>query len=160
MPFIRKNIRNIVGMVLGLLILCFSLSCEAADLPVTSPFGWRIHPITGTYRFHSGVDLGYEYGTPVPALFDGEVVQAGNYDDGYGNQVLLYHPDYDCYTRYGHMSTIYVSNGQTVSRGTTIGLVGSTGNSTGPHLHLEYIVKNPDTGNYEYADPLILYGQE
>lgn len=66
-------------------------STEAQELPVTSPFGWRIHPQTGDWRFHTGVDLGYEYGTGIAALFDGVVVQSGDFGDGYGMQVLLYH---------------------------------------------------------------------
>lgn len=129
----------------------------AEDLPVTSPFGWRVHPITGEYKFHAGVDLGYDYGATVPSLFDGQVVQSGDFDDGYGNQVLIYHYDYDCYTRYGHLSAVYVSAGEYVGAGQTIGLVGSTGNSTGPHLHLEYIVRSAD-GEFEYANPLMLWG--
>ena len=137
--------------------LCLQGTAFAIDLPVTSPFGWRIHPISGTWKFHSGVDIGFEYGTPVNVLFDGVVVQAGDYDDGYGNQVLCYHPASDTYTRYGHLSEIYVNVNDPVSAGTIIGLVGSTGYSTGPHLHLEYIV--PDgSGNYVYADPLSLWG--
>lgn len=155
--FSKKALRLWFGALLGLSLLIFTAVTEAADLPVTSSFGWRVHPITGEWRFHSGVDLGYEYGTPVPALFDGVVVQEGNFGDGYGNQILLYHQDMDCYTRYGHLSAINVDDGESVSRGETIGAVGSTGNSTGPHLHLEYIVKNSDTGGYEYADPLQLW---
>ena len=146
------------GIALALLLLLGvgTASAQAADLPVTSPFGWRIHPITGEWKFHSGVDLGYNYGTFVPALFDGTVVQAGDFDDGYGNQVLIYHNAIDAYTRYGHMSALYVSAGDYVSAGQTIGAVGSTGNSTGPHLHLEYIVRAAD-GGFEYTDPLILW---
>lgn len=146
-------------LFLGLIFsfLFSAVSVQAADLPVTSSFGWRIHPITGNWKFHAGVDLGYDYGTPVNVLFDGIVVQAGNYDDGYGNQVLVYHPMYDAYTRYCHMSTVYVSLNETIGAGTIVGLVGSTGNSTGPHLHLEWIV--PDgTGGYIYENPLNLWG--
>lgn len=130
---------------------------EAADLPITSSFGWRIHPISGEWRFHAGVDLGYDTGTPVAALFAGQVLQAGDYRDGYGNQVLLYHPDSDTYTRYGHLDTVYVYAGQYVSKGEIIGLVGSSGYSTGPHLHLEYIVPNVESGGYIYTDPTQLW---
>lgn len=143
-----------------LLMLCIGFQesfAFAEDLPVTSPFGWRIHPITGEYKFHAGVDLGYDYGASVPTLFDGQVVQSGDFGDGYGNQVLIYHYDYDCYTRYGHLSAVYVSAGEYVSAGQIIGLVGSTGTSTGPHLHLEYIIRAAD-GGYEYANPLALWG--
>ncbi|WP_303105854.1 M23 family metallopeptidase [uncultured Mitsuokella sp.] len=130
---------------------------SAEDFPVTSPFGWRIHPIYGTWKFHAGVDLGYPEGSPVISLFDGQVVQAGDYDDGYGNQVLIYHAQIDAYTRYAHMSALETDAGAYVSAGDVIGYVGATGNVTGPHLHLEYIVRGA-SGEYEYADPLSLWG--
>ena len=138
------------------LLLLSHLSVPAADLPVTSAFGWRIHPISGEWKFHTGVDLGYAEGTPVPALFDGVVIQSGDYGDGYGNQVLLYHSAYDVYTRYAHMSDVYVSVNQYIPQGTVIGLVGATGYVIGAHLHLEYIVRGVD-GGYVYADPLVLW---
>ena len=148
---------NIKKIMLGIccLVLLSSI-CVAEDLSVTSLFGWRIHPITGEWKFHSGIDLGYAYGTGIPALFDGQVFQAGDYQDGYGNQVLIYHPQIDAYTRYAHCSMLYVTIGQNVSVGQMIASVGSTGNSTGPHLHLEYIVHG-ENGGYEYIDPAILW---
>ena len=149
------NLKKIIYIIL-LLLFAWSSAAFAADLPVTSPFGWRIHPITGTWKFHSGLDLGYEYGTPIPAMFDGIVVSCGNFSDGYGNQVLLYHSAIDAYTRYAHCSEIYVNVGDYVSAGATIGRVGSSGNSTGPHLHLEYIIRAAD-GSYQYTDPLQLW---
>lgn len=149
--------KHLIASLLAVCILAISGIASAADLPVTSDFGWRIHPIYGTWKFHAGVDLGYDYGTAVPALFDGVVVQAGDYEDGYGNQVLLYHADYDCYTRYAHMCEVDVEIGDVVGAGQVIGLVGATGNVTGPHLHLEYIIRSAD-GGYEYANPLVLWG--
>ncbi len=128
---------------------------QAVELPVTSPFGWRIHPISGEWKFHAGVDLGYEYGSYIGALFDGQVIIAANLGDGYGNQVLIYHPAIDTYTRYAHCSTLHVAAGQVVNAGQVIAQVGSTGYSTGPHLHLEYIIKID--GVYQYADPLSLW---
>ena len=116
---------------------------KAAELPVTSSFGWRIHPVTGEYKFHAGVDLGYDEGTPIPAMFEG--------------QVLIYHAVNDTYTRYAHCSVLYVQAGDYVGAGDCIALVGNTGNSTGPHLHLEYIVRDA-YGEYTYTDPLILWG--
>ena len=133
------------------MILNSSIS-EAVDFPVTSPFGWRIHPISGEYKFHSGVDLGFEYGAGIVALFDGQVIISGNLDDGYGNQVLIYHPMIDAYTRYAHCSQLFVSVGNQVVSGQVIAAVGSSGYSTGPHLHLEYIPKIGD--QYIYTDPL------
>ena len=128
---------------------------HAVYFPVTSPFGWRIHPISGDWKFHSGVDLGYEYGSYIGALFDGVVVTAGDFGDGYGNQVLIYHAAIDAYTRYAHCSVLHVTAGQLVARGQIIAQVGSTGYSTGPHLHLEYIVRVGQ--GYQYVDPLTLY---
>lgn len=136
-------------------LLTIAVNVEAVDFPVTSPFGWRIHPISGEWKFHAGVDLGYEYGAYIGAIFDGVVVAAGDFGDGYGNQVLLYHAAIDAYTRYAHCSVLYVAAGQTVARGQVIAQVGSTGYSTGPHLHLEYIVRAGQ--NYQYVDPLTLY---
>ncbi|PKM75018.1 MAG: phage tail tape measure protein [Firmicutes bacterium HGW-Firmicutes-17] len=100
---------------------------------VTSDFGWRTHPITGDQRFHEGIDIGAGYGTPVGAAGAGEVTKAGWYG-GYGNTVILDHGN-GLSTLYAHLSEIMVSVGQLVSQLQTIGLVGSTGNSTGPHLH-------------------------
>ena len=139
-----------------LLMICAVPSLHASEIPVTSAFGWRYHPISGEWKFHTGVDLGYAEGTPIPALFDGIVIQSGDYTDGYGNQVLLYHPYYDVYTRYAHMSDVYVSVNQYITQGTVIGLVGATGYVTGAHLHLEYIVRGAD-GDYVYVDPLALW---
>lgn len=141
------------ALLFALMIL--PANVRAVELPVTSPFGWRIHPISGEWKFHSGVDLGYEYGAYIGALFDGQVVIADNLGDGYGNQVLIYHPAIDSYTRYAHCSTLHVTAGQTVTAGQIVAQVGSTGYSTGPHLHLEYIVNV--NGTYQYADPLSLW---
>lgn len=151
------NCKHLAIPLLFAISLIFPSSTFAEDLPVTSPFGWRIHPISGEWKFHSGVDLGYDYGATVPSLFDGQIVQSGDFGDGYGNQVLIYHDSLDCYTRYGHLSYIYVSAGEYVYAGQVIGCVGSTGYSTGPHLHLEYIIRSED-GGYQYADPLSLWG--
>ena len=141
------------------MIILFALiipaNARAINFPVTSPFGWRIHPISGAWKFHSGVDLGYDEGSYIGAVFDGQVVLADNLGDGYGNQVLLYHPAIDAYTRYAHCSVLHVAAGQNVIAGQIIAQVGSTGYSTGPHLHLEYIVKVG--GEYQYADPLTLW---
>lgn len=143
-----------VALACGWLLLTSGLAAASA-LPVTSGFGWRVHPVSGDWKFHAGVDLGYGYGTGIAALFDGVVVQAGNFDDGYGNQVLLYHEAIDSFTRYAHCSSLYCQVGDYVAAGDVIGAVGSTGNSTGPHLHLEYIV--PTDSGYQYENPLVLF---
>lgn len=103
--------------------------------PLLSGFGYRTHPILGTNRFHSGIDIGASYGTAVKAAAGGEVIQAG-YFGGYGYSVMLYHGG-GYATWYAHLSSIDVSMGQLVERGSVIGKVGSTGLSTGPHLHFE-----------------------
>jgi murein DD-endopeptidase MepM/ murein hydrolase activator NlpD len=103
---------------------------------ITSIFGWRVHPITGEWRFHSGTDLGAPMGTPVLAAYSGRVSLAEMLG-GYGLSILLDHNQGKEETRYGHLSQVFVKPGQWVQQGTVIGLVGSTGNSTGPHLHFE-----------------------
>jgi len=102
---------------------------------LTSGFGNRISPISGTMRFHAGIDIGSDSGTPVVAAAGGEVVQAG-YMGGYGYAVIIYHGG-GFSTVYGHLSKFAVSTGQKVQRNQIIGYVGSTGYATGPHLHFE-----------------------
>ena len=109
---------------------------------ITSYYGYRYLELYGYTRLHAGVDVGAAYGTAVWAAAGGTVIQAG-WNGGYGNCVMINHGN-GYTTLYGHMSQIYVSSGQTVSMGDTIGLVGSTGNSTGPHLHFE--VRSSSTG--------------
>ncbi|WP_287265769.1 M23 family metallopeptidase [Moorena sp. SIO3A2] len=102
---------------------------------ITSSFGWRRHPILGTSRFHSGIDFGASYGSTIRAADSGTVIFAGWYG-GYGNTVIIDHGD-SIATLYGHASRILVSKGESVKRGNAIATVGSTGFSTGPHLHFE-----------------------
>ena len=106
-----------------------------ADGPLTSSFGYRRHPILGTVRLHAGVDVGADYGSPVWAPKAGEVIFAG-WNGGYGNCIMIQHND-GIVTLYGHMSELVAGEGQRVSQGTIIGYIGSTGSSTGPHLHFE-----------------------
>ena len=102
---------------------------------MTSKFGYRTHPVTGNYGFHTGLDLAVPEGTPIKAAFYGRVAETGS-DDAWGNYVLMEHSD-GFATYYCHMSEIYVAEGAVIRQGETIGLVGSTGWSTGPHLHFE-----------------------
>lgn len=102
---------------------------------ITSPFGWRVHPIWETQIFHAGLDIGADYGDPVHAADSGTVVFAG-WMGGYGNAVMIDHGG-GMVTLYGHNSSITVGEGEQVSKGQTIALAGSTGNSTGPHCHFE-----------------------
>lgn len=102
--------------------------------PVTSGFGWRVHPITGVPRPHTGTDFGAAHGTLVGAAGDGTVVSAG-WRGGYGKTVLVDHGSQT--TLYAHLSDTTVVAGQRVRRGDPLGRVGSTGQSTGAHLHFE-----------------------
>jgi murein DD-endopeptidase MepM/ murein hydrolase activator NlpD len=102
---------------------------------ITSGFGMRRHPILGYVRMHSGVDFAASWGSPIYAVNDGMVNYAG-WHGGHGNYVRLDHGG-GISTGYGHMSRIAVSPGMVVRRGQVIGYVGSTGLSTGPHLHYE-----------------------
>lgn len=137
-------------LVLSLVFLsCIFISIVAYAAPITSPFGWRIHPVTGEYKFHSGVDIGYDYGTGIVAMLPGRVVYSAVYG-GYGNCIILEHAGGD-HTLYAHCSALYAEYGQYVEKGQLIAAVGSTGISTGPHLHLEW------WHNGQYADPLGLW---
>ena len=102
---------------------------------ITSRYGNRTHPIFGTERFHSGIDIGAAAGSSVLAADSGTVTVA-TYSSSYGNYVMIYHSS-GTYTLYAHMSSLNVTAGQNVTKGDTIGYVGSTGWATGPHLHFE-----------------------
>lgn len=103
---------------------------------VTSPAGYRMDPFTGQNSWHAGTDYSAYPGTPIMATGDGYVIRA-EWDDEYGNLVEISHPGVNMVTRYAHAQDIYVKPGQRVSRGEAIASVGSTGRSTGPHLHYE-----------------------
>ena len=113
---------------------------------ISSRFGSRFHPILHIWRAHEGVDFSAPYGTPVRATADGVVTRVGREEGGYGNVIELRHAN-GIRTRYGHLSAfgrgLYV--GEHVEQGETIGYVGSTGLSTGPHLHYEFLVSGRPT---------------
>lgn len=100
---------------------------------ISDDYGERIHPILGVSQFHNGVDLAAPNGSPILAAYDGEVV-AASYSGSMGNYVMINHGD-SLYTVYMHASALYVSKGDLVAKGEQIAAVGSTGRSTGPHLH-------------------------
>lgn len=102
---------------------------------LSSDFGTRIHPVLGRRAGHQGIDLAAPTGTPIYATADGTVSRA-NWFSSYGNYIAIEHGA-DLQTRYAHLSRIAVSAGETVKKGDLIGYVGSTGRSTGPHLHYE-----------------------
>jgi hypothetical protein len=110
---------------------------------LTSYFGWRLHPILNEMRFHAGLDIAGPYGTPIVAAGAGTVVFAG-WNGGYGNFIMVDH-GHGVVSCYGHQSKFAVVKGQKVSRGQRIGYVGTTGLSTGPHLHFEVRVNGVPT---------------
>ena len=114
-----------------------------------SAYGWRIHPIWGDRRFHAGEDIGAPSGTPILAADSGLVTVIPDNGNGYGNYIMINHGG-GRVTLYAHMSGFAVSNGATVTQGQTIGYVGSTGNSTGPHLHFEVRVNGATTDPKSY----------
>jgi murein DD-endopeptidase MepM/ murein hydrolase activator NlpD len=116
--------------------------------PITSPFGYRIHPIYGDARLHTGVDFGASEGTPIRAAGSGVVVTAEWYG-GYGNATIIDHGN-GLATLYGHQSSIGVSAGQRVTQGQVIGRVGCTGSCTGPHLHFEVRVDGTPVNPMNY----------
>ena len=116
--------------------------------PITSPFGWRTHPITGAQRFHSGIDIGGDYGDPIYAAQAGTVEYAG-WISGYGYAVIINHGG-GISTLYGHCQSLEVSTGQSVAQGELIAECGSTGNSTGPHCHFEVRVSGEPVNPLEY----------
>lgn len=103
--------------------------------PITSYYGWRTHPIFGTTKYHSGMDIAVDSGTPIHAADSGTIVYSG-WLGGYGNCVMIDHGG-GLVTLYAHNSALNVGEGQYVSKGTVVAYAGSTGYSTGPHCHFE-----------------------
>ncbi|MGB5136085.1 MAG: peptidoglycan DD-metalloendopeptidase family protein [Prochlorococcaceae cyanobacterium] len=116
----------------------------------TSGFGFRLHPILGSWLMHAGIDLAAPTGTPVVAALTGKVVSSGN-AGGYGLAIELEHDNPRRRTLYAHLSELYVKPGDRVRQGEVIGRVGSTGLSTGPHLHFE--LRLPGDGGWVAVDP-------
>lgn len=116
---------------------------------ITSPYGYRIHPITGNYSLHNGVDLAIAEGTPIYATKSGYVTTA-TYNYVYGNYVTINHMD-GFSSLYGHMTYFAVGEGQYVNRGDVIGYVGSTGWSTGPHLHFTIYLNGATVNPMNYV---------
>jgi murein DD-endopeptidase MepM/ murein hydrolase activator NlpD len=108
---------------------------------VSSGFGWRQSPYGGGSQRHTGLDIRAEYGTPVRVSAPGTVVFAGRDSGGYGTAVVVDHGN-NVKTLYGHLSGLYVSEGQRIARGTVVGAVGNSGRATGVHLHYEVRVGN------------------
>ncbi len=126
-----------------------------ADGRLTSRYGTRRHPIYGDTRFHAGIDIGAPSGSPIVAAEDGVVVFSG-VQSGYGNSIAISHGTVggrDLVTFYAHQSQLIARQGARVSRGQVIGRVGSTGNSTGPHLHFEVRLDGATTDPLDWVSP-------
>lgn len=141
---IRMRDNHVTSTITGRGGLLWPLAGE-----ITCPFGWRIHPIHGATSFHTGVDIGGDYGDPICAAASGTVIYAG-WISGYGNTVIIEHGG-GISTLYAHAEALAVSEGQSVAQGEVISYCGSTGNSTGPHCHFEI------RENGEPVDPLGYY---
>lgn len=115
---------------------------------ITSPFGWRVHPIFGTRRFHSGIDIAADYGDNIKACDGGVIIYAG-WMSGYGYTVMINH-GHGLVSLYGHNTEVLVRNGQRVNKGQVIAHAGSTGNSTGPHCHFEVRLNGEPVTPYNY----------
>ncbi|WP_371373444.1 M23 family metallopeptidase [Sporomusa aerivorans] len=118
---------------------------------ITSGFGWRVSPFGDGNELHAGIDIAYTMGAPVAATADGEVVVSGP-AGGYGNLVQIDHGN-GIATLYGHNSRLAVSTGQQVKKGQIIAYAGSTGKSTGPHVHYEVRVNNEPVDPMKYLLP-------
>ena len=124
---------------------------------VTSRFGWRVHPITGTERYHNGMDIdGYGHDGDIIIACDAGVVVAAQWSDSYGYYIMIDHGN-GMQTLYAHMSGMAVSYGAKVSQGQTIGYLGSTGWSTGTHCHLEIYVNGSRTDPEAYFSGMTFY---
>lgn len=139
-PYFKGSLKLAKMPNFGDLKLMFPLAIPS---PITSLFGWRVHPISGEQRIHTGTDIAAPLGTPVIAAMTGRVLLA-DFLGGYGMTVAIEHAQGTQQTLYAHLSELFVKPGEQVKQGTVIGRVGSTGNSTGPHLHFELRQQLPD----------------
>lgn len=155
---IMKQLHRILSILI--LIVSFCTSIVYADSiphsnsgwfggPVTSQYGYRVHPVTGEVgSFHEGIDLGIPADVKAPAAADG-IVQFAGWAGGYGNYIVVEMADGTSFA-YGHLNDIWVNVGDKVKKGDIIGLVGSTGTSTGDHMHIEHIVNGERVDPYDF----------
>lgn len=125
--------------------------CPGPGITITSPFGYRLHPIFRSVFFHSGTDIGGARGTPVYATADGVVTDVKYSTRGYGNEIDIDH-GFGYSTRYAHLLGTKVVRGQRVSRGDQIATMGSSGRSTGVHLHYEVLYHSQQVNPWSYFD--------
>ena len=137
----NKDIKNLLKTITpkqkSLIVKSIPSGYPSSSRRITSSFGYRMHPISHTKKFHHGLDFGGKIGTPVVATADGIVEFSGFNKGGYGNLVVIAH-NFGFKTAYGHMlDNLPLKSGDFVKKGTVIGYLGNTGRSTGPHLHYE-----------------------
>ncbi|HZS49143.1 MAG TPA: peptidoglycan DD-metalloendopeptidase family protein [Blastocatellia bacterium] len=142
---IRQDFLNAVSASLATINTTASNSIDGMQAPldtgrISSGFGMRVDPITGQHKYHEGIDIAAPAGTDIHAADAGQVVFAGK-QGGYGNTVIIQHSN-GLRTRYAHAESLTVREGDTVEAGQIVGRVGSTGRSTGSHLHFEVIQKD------------------
>lgn len=128
--------------------------CPGPSINITSPFGYRLHPIAGYVIFHSGTDIAGPRGTPIYAAADGVVSDVRLNHHGYGNVIDIDH-GFGYSTRYGHLQDALVKPGQQVHRGDQIATMGSSGRATGPHLHYEVLYQTRQVNPWNYFDKTI-----
>ena len=146
---IEKLLENMNNNTKKLIVDSIPSGYPSSSKRVTSPFGYRMHPIHKTKRFHHGIDFGGKLGTPITATADG-IVEFSDFNKGYGNLVVIHH-NFGFKTAYGHMQkNLKVKKGDFIKKGEVIGYLGNTGISTGPHLHYEvkYIKNVLDPKNF------------
>ncbi|MBR0277281.1 MAG: peptidoglycan DD-metalloendopeptidase family protein [Clostridia bacterium] len=145
---VRAQLRNLSGSSTPYSGGSMTWPCPSCHI-ITSNYGWRLHPVLKYEKLHTGIDIGASYGAKIIAAKNGTVVTA-TYNSAYGNYVVVNHGGGVC-TLYAHQSQLAVSVGQYVNEGDLIGYVGSTGYSTGPHLHFEVIINGATTDPLGYV---------
>ena len=150
-----KTFQKIIFVIsIMLMSHCGYSQDNCAKMPVEkgtigSLYGYRIHPNTGTRKFHAGLDIRAKYGSEVYAAFDGVVVEVKKSNKAYGNSIMVLHEN-GLITFYAHLSAFTVKKGDIVCKGNLIGKIGTSGNATGPHLHFEVRERDSKLNPLEY----------
>ncbi|OGS20327.1 MAG: hypothetical protein A2252_07840 [Elusimicrobia bacterium RIFOXYA2_FULL_39_19] len=124
---------------------------------ITSPFGFRIHPITGRYEYHTGIDIDGSKNSPIHSVADGNVKYSG-WSQGYGNLVIVNH-GYNYQTYYAHLNKIQVKEGEKIKRDQIVGLMGETGTTTGVHLHYEIRLNDKSINPAKFLDDSLFFSK-
>lgn len=149
-----RTIKILILLPISLLTNLVFAQEDCAKMPVEkgvigSLYGYRIHPKTKTKKFHTGLDIRAKHGNSVYAAFDGKVVQVKKSSKGYGNTIKIVHEN-GLVSLYAHLSAFSVKTGDVICKGKIIGKIGTSGNSTGPHLHFEIIENKKKINPLEY----------